>query len=304
MIIDNVLKLESAKNPIPLIFDSPHSGTQYPEDFDHACDPVMLEKAEDKYVDDLFSAAPDHGACLLSALFPRSYLDVNRAADDIDPELLSVPWDFDCTPLNPSNRSHAGIGLIRRLVKPGEPVYDRQLSPIEVKSRIDTYYHPYHDVLKKIIEGAHYNFGQVWHINCHSMPSTSTGMGASKKTPNAQARGLGRINPFIAPDFVLGDRDGTSCDLEFTHILRDFLKDKGYKVAINDPYKGVELVERYSAPATGRHSIQIEICRSLYLNEETYEKSKNYETLKTDITDLIQFCANYVQSNLTQLAAD
>ncbi len=290
--LEGVYDLIAAADPLPLVFDSPHSGTAYPEDFNHICNMSDLERAEDKHVDDLFSAAPDHGACLLSALFPRSYLDVNRAHDDIDPELLSENWPFDPA-INPTNRSHAGIGLIRRLVKPGEPVYDRQLSPIEIKSRIDTYYHPYHDTLKKLIEGAHYNFGQVWHINCHSMPSSNHSQGS-----------LGRINPIITPDFVLGNRDGTTCDIGFTHYLRDKIKAMGYKVSINDPYKGVELVERYSSPATGRHSIQIEICRSLYLNEDTYEKSKNYENLKADITKLISSCANYVQSNLTSMAAD
>lgn len=292
--LEGVYELIAAADPLPLVFDSPHSGTHYPADFHHACNHADLEKAEDKHVDDLFSSAPDHGACLLSALFPRSYLDVNRAHDDIDPELLSGKWPYDDMPINPSNRSFAGIGLIRRLVRPGEPVYDRQLSPKEIKSRIDTYYHPYHDTLKKLIEGAHYNYGQVWHINCHSMPSSSATRGA-----------LNRVNPFIAPDFVLGDRDGTTCDLDFTHYLRDTLKAMGYRVAINDPYKGVELVERYSSPATGRHSIQIEICRSLYLNEDSYEKSKNYNRLKEDMDKLIQSCASYVQANLTtKMAAD
>lgn len=293
MNIPNILKLETPENPLPLVFDSPHSGTHYPNDFDHACDHDLLEKAEDKFVDDLFSAAPAYGASLLSALFPRSYLDVNRAMNDIDPELLSAPWDYDCTPMNPSNRSYAGIGLIRRLVRPGQPVYNRQLSPLEIKSRIETYYKPYHAALEKLIEDAHYNYGQVWHINCHSMPSPSPTNGA-----------MGRVNPYTAPDFVLGDRDGTSCHSHFTRAVRDFLREKGYKVAINDPYKGVELVERYSNPATGRHSLQIEISRALYLDEETYEKSKNYNNLKDDMTSLIEFCATYVQSNLTALAAD
>lgn len=291
--LEGVYELIAAEDPLPLVFDSPHSGTQYPVDFDYACDHDLLEKAEDKFVDDLFASAPDHGACLLAALFPRSYLDVNRAADDIDPELFSGDWPYDDLPVNPSNRSFAGIGLLRRLVRPGDPVYNRQLSPEEIKSRIETYYRPYHKVLEKLIEGAHYNFGQVWHINCHSMPSSSPARGA-----------LNRVNPFIQPDFVLGDRDGTSCDLDFTHYLRDQLKSMGYKVAINDPYKGVELVKRYSAPSTGRHSIQIEISRGLYLDEETYEKSKNYDALKADMTKLIAICADYVQANLTQMAAD
>ncbi len=301
MIIDDVLTVHSSPDPLPLIFDSPHSGTHYPEDFNPLCAPETLQSAEDKYVDDLFSAAPDYNACLLSALFPRIYIDANRAADDIDLELLGncsdITWPENTPPPNPSKRSHAGIGLIWRLLKPGKPLYDRDLTPDEIMARIKTYYTPYHDVLEKLINGAHYRFGQVWHINCHSMPS-------SKRAPNAQARGRARITPFTAPDIVLGDRNGTTCDIDFTHSLRDFLSEIGYKVAINNPYKGVELVRRYSAPATGRHSIQIEINRALYLNEETFEKTKNYAALKSDITKLIGFCADYTQSNLTQIAAD
>ena len=106
MLIDHVLELRVAENktPIPLIFDSPHSGTDYPDDFDYACDFKTLEKAEDKYVDDLFEHAPDHGAALLRALFPRTYLDVNRARDDIDPALFEGGWPYeDEMPINPSN---------------------------------------------------------------------------------------------------------------------------------------------------------------------------------------------------------
>lgn len=293
MLIPNVLELIAPENPLPLIFDSPHSGTNYPADFNYACDFSTLEKAEDKFVDDLFSAAPDHGACLLNALFPRSYLDANRAGDDIDPELFEGEWPFKDVPINPSNRSYAGIGLIRRLLSPNTPVYDQKLSPKDILSRIKTFHIPYHDTLEQILNGAHHNYGQVWHINCHSMPSSAASKGA-----------MSRINPYIQPDFVLGDRDGTSCDIKFTHAIRDHLKSKGYIVAINNPYKGVELVERYSAPASGRHSLQIEINRALYLDEDTYKKSKNYDALKADITELIAFCADYVQSNLVPIAAD
>lgn len=288
MLIKDILQLDVPDTPLPLIFDSPHSGTHYPADFNFACDPQILERAEDKYVDDLFAAVPDHGGHLLRALFPRSYVDVNRAADDIDPELYVGDWPHADFPAVPTNRSYAGIGLIRRLVKPGIPVYERDLTPDEIMHRIETYYRPYHDTLEKLIDDAHYNFGAVWHINCHSMPSAKASIGAMK-----------RVNPFNAPDFVLGDRDGTSCDLAFTHTIRDFLRNKSYKVAINDPYKGVELVERYSAPATGRHSIQIEICKSLYLDENIYQKNKNYEKLKSDMTDLIGFCSDYVRATLT-----
>ena len=291
--VDGVYDLVAAEDPLPLIFDSPHSGTQYPDDFDYACDRADLERTADLYVDDLFSNAPDMGGCLLSAQFPRCYLDLNRARDDIDPEIYDGDWPYKDMPANPTNRSYAGIGLIRRLVRPGEPVYGAYLSPEAIKSRIETYFEPYHAVLGTIIDGAHYRYGQVWHLNCHSMPSPERTSGA-----------LSRVNPVLAPDFVLGDRDGTTCDIGFTHAVRDFIKSLGYKVAINDPYKGVELVERYSDPARGRHSLQIEISRALYMDEETGEKSKNYKNLKADITKLIQFCVDYAQSNLTQIAAD
>lgn len=288
-----IYTLETPKNPLPLIFDSPHSGCDYPADFNYACSFEELERAEDKFVDDLFASVPDHGGALLCALFPRSYIDVNRAATDIDPELLQEHWPH--SDMAPSARSDAGIGLIRRLVRPGVPVYNHVLSAKEVLKRIRNYYEPYHEALEKLMDEAHYNFGQVWHINCHSMPSGS----ARPKNPMRLAGTMARES-----DIVLGDRDGTSCDLEFTHAMQDFLKGLGYIVSINDPFKGVELVDRYSNPARGFHSIQIEINKALYMHEDTCTKSNNYEVLKADIEKLVKFCADYVDASLIDLAAD
>ncbi len=288
MILPNIYELKIPKTPLPLVFDSPHSGDIYPDHFKYDCAFEDLVKTEDKYVDDLFDAALQFGGTLLSALFPRAMIDLNRARDDIDPELYEGEWPYgdDC-PANPSNRSLAGIGLIRRLLRPDLPIYNNKLSLKDIKYLIDTYYDPYHQKLEELLDTAHAQHGKVYHINCHSMPSSALTSGA-----------LGRINPASTPDFVLGDRDGTTCDIDFTHNLRDFIKSIGYKVAINNPYKGVELVERYSNPAHGRHSIQIEINRALYLDEKTYKKSKNYEKLKSDITKLIEFCGEYVNRNI------
>ncbi len=272
---------------LPLVFDSPHSGSVYPKDFDFSCDFASLEKAEDKFVEELFDSAPDHGASLLYAHFPRSYIDVNRCEKDIDTDLLEDIWGEE---IAPTPRSHAGIGLIRRLVRPGLPLYNRPLKASEIKARIETYYRPYHTALQKLIEQAHYVHGQVWHINCHSMPT--------------QESSSFRASPLKGADFVLGDRDGTSCDIDLTHAVRDFLKNMGYRVSINDPYKGVELVRRYSNPATGRHSLQIEIARALYLNENTYKKSINFNSLKEDVNKLIRFSAAYVHAQSLPMAAD
>ncbi len=280
------------KSGLPLVFDSPHSGMGYPDDFDFVCDFAQLEKAEDRFVDELFAAAPDYGAAFLAADFPRSYIDVNRCVSDLDPGIIDDEWP---DPLNPSVRSQAGIGLVRRLLRPGVPVYDRALSVAEIRRRIDTYYAPYHAALAALIDDAYRENGQVWHVNCHSMPPQSAFAGGD---------GIFRAYPARNPDFVLGDRDGTSCSLDFTHALRDHLRHQGYTVAINDPYKGVELVSRYSDPAMGRHSIQIEVCKSLYLEDDLITKSKNFNALRGDINTLIEFCTDYVRAQSVPLAAD
>lgn len=285
--VAGVYTLKRPETPSPLVFDSPHSGIIYPQDFDFACPFDVLEKAEDKFVDELFESAPDHGAALLCADFPRSYIDVNRCERDIDVDLLEEIWPEETAP---TMRSHAGIGLIRRLVRPGVALYGRHLKVAEIRHRIDNYYRPYHETLHGLIEDAHYHHGQVWHINCHSMPT--------------QESQCFRANPLKCADFVLGDRDGTSCATHFTRAVRDFLVGLGYNVAVNDPYKGVELVQRYSNPATGRHSLQIEVARSLYLDEETYKKSGNFAKMQNDITKLIRFCADYVSVQSLPMAAD
>ncbi|MFK7838753.1 MAG: N-formylglutamate amidohydrolase [Bdellovibrionales bacterium] len=294
----SVLSIQKPKTPQteikPLIFDSPHSGNHYPDDFDFACDRLTLERAEDNHVDDLFNECTNHGAHYLCAHFPRSYVDVNRKHDDIDMELLKEEWmgDFD---INPTSRSHAGIGLIRRLVRPGIPIYNRDLTSEEIIYRIERYYRPYHNTLADLIETAHYNFGQAWHVNCHSMPAASA-------YPRQVISLMG--NKPKPSDFVLGDRDGTTCDPAFTRALRDFIKGLGYTVTINDPFKGVELIEKYSNPTSGYHSIQIEINKALYMNEETNERNANYNQLKSHITDITAFIANHIENRLFNLAAD
>jgi N-formylglutamate amidohydrolase len=237
----------------------------------------MLRSAEDLYVDDLFGAAPEHGASLLAALFPRSYIDVNRTLDDLDPALLDEPWPG---PLDPGEKTKLGIGLVRRFAKPGLPVYERKLSVAEVEARIARYYRPYHAALDAICDRLHGKFGVVWHVNCHSMQSTGSAM-------TSDGPGAARAA------FVLGDRDGTTCEPELTDFVRRVLTGRGYEVKVNDPYKGVELVRRHGRPAANRHSLQIEINRGLYMNEATLEKSAGYDRLKADLTHLVEALAAF-----------
>ncbi|MEZ0223893.1 MAG: N-formylglutamate amidohydrolase [Alphaproteobacteria bacterium] len=269
----------------PLVLDSPHSGNIYPPDFRHACPKEWLEETEDSFVDVLFGTAPAQGVPLLSAQFPRCYIDANRAEDDIDPLLLDAPWPGD---INPSARSSMGMGLIRRLYKTAhpDPIYDRLLSPKEVERRISGYYRPYHKALEGLLEETYSAFGAVWHLNCHSMPSTGGGLTRH------------------APDVVLGDRDGTTCDSSFTRHVAACLKQMGYRVAINRPYKGVEIVRRYANPAQNRHSLQVELKRSLYMDEHTRQKNEGFANTQQNMTRLISQIIEFTLKNTVDLAAD
>lgn len=268
----------------PLVLDSPHSGRVYPEDFRHACPRSWLEETEDSYVDELFGGALELGVPLLAALFPRCYIDPNRAIDDIDPLLLEEPWP---QPSHPTARSSLGVGLIRRLHKQNSPkeIYDRKLTVAEVEHRIGAFYKPYHAALKTLLDEAYAAFGGVFHLNCHSMPS-------------------GVIRNARPSDIVLGDRDGTTCDPAFTRFAARCLKDMGYKVAVNHPYKGVELVRRYADPSRNRHSLQIELRRGLYMDEQSRGKNEGFTRLQRDMSRFIDQLIDYARENSLDLAAD
>ena len=261
----------------PLVFDSPHSGRDYPDDFRAAVTVDMLRQAEDSYVDELYAAAPAHGATLVAARFPRTYIDPNRSLLDIDATLLEAPWPG---PAVPGRKTQLGVGLIWRVLDSGDPIYSRKLTVDEVKRRIVQYHQPYQRAVKEALDEAHAHFGAVWHVNCHSMPAMSG---------RISEEGPGKPRA----DFVVGDRDGTTCSPEFTALVAEALRGMGYDVRINDPYKGVELVRAFSDPAAQRHSLQLEVNRRLYMNERTREKSEGFAKLRADIERLIAAIAAY-----------
>ena len=267
---------------VPVIFDSPHSGTDYPADFDAIVPRLTLRRAEDTHVEALYRAAPDHGATLIAASFPRSYIDANRSLLDIDAALLDGAWPG---PINVSKKTEKGIGLVWRLLDTGEAIYKRKLTVAEVQARIANCYAPYHKTVRDAINSAHKHYGAVWHINCHSMPATSSVI--SEEGP-----GVARA------DFVLGDRDGTTCDPAFTSFVALTLREMGYDVRINDPYKGVELVRAYSDPDSHKHSLQIEVNRKWYMDEISREPNANFAKLQSDITKLIAAIASYARKHI------
>lgn len=267
---------------VPVVFDSPHSGTAYPDDFDTVVPRLVLRRAEDTHVEALYASAPDHGAVLIAANFPRSYIDANRSLLDIDAALLDGNWPG---PINVSRKTEKGIGLVWRLLDTGEPIYTRKLTVAEVQARISRCYAPYHKAVRDAINGAHKHYGAVWHVNCHSMPATSSVI--SEEGPGVERA-----------DFVLGDRDGTTCAPEFTTFVALTLRAMGYDVRVNDPYKGVELVRAYSDPAAHKHSLQIEVNRKLYMDENSRERNSGFDKLQGDLARLIRAIGAFAREHL------
>ncbi|HVY13398.1 MAG TPA: N-formylglutamate amidohydrolase [Alphaproteobacteria bacterium] len=271
MIGAELFQLQPGHEPaVPLLLDSPHSGSVYPDDFRYVCPLSWLRQTEDAFVDALFADAPAMGITLLKALFARSYIDVNRAETDIDPRMVEGDLPL---PLTPTERSLSGHGLIRNLCR-GQPVYAGKIGAQEVISRIQRCYRPYHAALEKNLNDLRARFGAVWHLDCHSMPSVFP-MGALGPMP-------------IQADFILGDRDGTSCEKAFTAIIAQTLRAMGYRVVHNDPYKGVEIIARYGQPLKGVHSLQLEISRALYMDEKTLQPHEGFEKLRRNLNALLQ----------------
>ncbi|MDP9879825.1 N-formylglutamate deformylase [Variovorax boronicumulans] len=256
-LIQTRAQVTSVAGHTPLVLDSPHSGTVYPEDFRPVCELATLRRAEDTHVEKLYAFASDMGAAWIEAHFPRSYLDANRDMTEVDTTMLDGPWtDPVSTDPRVLSKVRLGKGLIWKLTDEGLPIYDRPLTVAEVRQRIDQCWRPYHAAVAQAIDDAHARHGYSIHINCHSMPAIA-GSHATDFPGLAHA------------DFVIGDRDGSTADPALSHRLCEHLRACGYSVDYNHPYKGVELVRRHGNPAANRHSIQVEINRKLYMDEAT-----------------------------------
>jgi len=272
-----------SKKRIPLVFDSPHSGNYFPSSFISRVDKIQLQTGWDAFIDDLWIDAVSVGAHLLHANFSRMYIDPNRAPDDIDPSVIGTHW-AQC---NPSKYSERGMGLIRQFALPGMEMYCVPLKISEVQSRLDNWYFPYHNQLQTTLDTLHDSFGGVWHVDCHSMKSVGNEMNIDAGKPR--------------PDIILGDMDGTTASDEFVSLIENTFLSLGYSVVRNKPYKGGYVVNHYSDVKSNRHSMQIEINRRLYMNEEKFVTNDNYNHFKQDLAKVSSRIAQYVSN---QVAVD
>ena len=280
---------EPEAQSIPFVYNSPHSGRRYPLEFldESQLDSLAIRRSEDHFVDELFGAAPDFGAPLLLAHFPRAFVDVNREPYELDPRMFSDP-------LPPFANSHSvrvagGLGTIPRIVAENMEIYGRRMPVAVALDRIETIYKPYHACLRHLIARTHARFGFGVLIDCHSMPG------------NIRIGGNG-----IRPDFIIGDRYGTSASVELSHAALQMLEDLGFTAVRNKPYAGGFITEHYGRPARGLHALQIEVNRALYIDETTLQKRADFHALAGSIAvfmgQMAAFVADY--AGTSALAAE
>ncbi|MBR0656598.1 N-formylglutamate amidohydrolase [Plastoroseomonas arctica] len=265
--------LRPAPQTMPLIFASPHSGREYPPALLAAArlDAHGLRRSEDSFVEELFGAAPGEGAPLLAARFPRVWCDVNREPWELDPTMFDGPLPHWVN--SASVRVGAGLGTIARVVANGEAVYRRKLRFAEAEERVRAAWQPYHAALSDLIAATRARFGASLLIDCHSMPAHP-------------AHGA------AAPDIVLGDAHGTACAPRATRLLEELLSDLGYRVRRNDPYAGGYVTRHYGRPREGQHALQIEVARSLYMDEALIERNAGFPRLRRDLGAVIAALAS------------
>lgn len=275
---------QPAARSLPLVLASPHSGCEYPADFLAASrlDPLALRQSEDSYVDELFAAAPRLGAPLLSARFPRAYLDVNREPYELDPAMFADALPSFVNASSP--RVRMGLGTVARIVASGAEIYARKLRFAEASQRIECCYHPYHQALQRLVEEAERTFGGCLLIDCHSMPSATGSF--------YDSRGV---------DIVLGDCHGAACARRILEAASGFLVGRGFTVAINAPYAGGFTTGFYGRPDARRHALQIEINRALYMDERSRCRKPGFAWLVKDMTDLIERLGEITQDSLRNL---
>ncbi|MGE5271595.1 MAG: N-formylglutamate amidohydrolase [Thiohalocapsa sp.] len=271
------------RRAVPLVVASPHSGAEYNEEFLAAArlDPLTLRRSEDCFVDEIFSAAPEVGAPLLAARFPRAYLDANREPWELDPAMFADLLPSFVNARSP--RVRMGLGTIARVVASGEEIYARKLRFAEARRRVETLYQPYHQALRRLVDETELAFGGYLLLDCHSMPS-------------AASAGAGQA----AADIVLGDCHGAACAPHIVEVARDFLAARNFVVALNAPYAGGFTTGHYGTPRRGRHAMQIEINRALYMDERSYRRKPGFDRVQAEMSALVAHLAEIMHEYLAE----
>jgi N-formylglutamate amidohydrolase len=269
-----------------VVFASPHSGRDYSWSFmrktvlnEHA-----IRSSEDAFVDQLFECAPQFGAAFLKAGAPRAYVDLNRARDELDPALIMGVRRVAHNP-----RIASGLGVIPRVVANGRAIYRGKMSQEEAQERIAQYWVPYHERLQELLNVAHNRHGQTVLIDCHSMPHEAM--------DGVARAGIRR------PDVVLGDRFGAAASGDVVDRIEAAFADAGFVVTRNTPFAGAYITQAYGKPAKGQHAVQVEIDRSLYMNEQLIRPNGDFEVVQASLRRVVEEVA-LIGSGRIPLAAE
>ncbi|HEX5508408.1 MAG TPA: N-formylglutamate amidohydrolase [Pseudolabrys sp.] len=263
--------LEPIRTGGPVMFNSPHSGATYLREFLSASrlEIGALRRSEDSFVDQLVAGVVARGYPMMRAHFPRCFVDVNREPYELDPRMFEgrLP-SFANTR---SMRVAGGLGTVARVVGDAQEIYEQRIPIDDALRRIESLYKPYHRALRSLFTRLHRDFGAAVLVDCHSMPSNT-----------------GHKDDRPRPEFVLGDRYGTSCVGVVAETVENTLRSLGYTVSRNKPYAGGFITEHYGNPAVGLHAIQLEINRALYMDERTYARSPGFAALAADLEKMAQ----------------
>ena len=269
-----------------VVFASPHSGRDYTWSFmrktvlnEHA-----IRSSEDAFVDQLFECAPEYGATFLKAGAPRAFVDLNRARDELDPALIEGVRRIRHNP-----RVASGLGVIPRVVANGRAIYRGKMSLHEAQERITDYWEPYHDKLQGLLDLAHARHGQTVLIDCHSMPHEAM--------DGVMRAGMRR------PDVVLGDRFGAAASGDVVDRIEAAFAAAGFVVTRNAPFAGAYITQAYGKPAIGQHAVQVEIDRSLYMNEKLIRPNGDFEAVQAALRAVVKEVALIGQGHIP-LAAE
>lgn len=272
-------RISPAEDGAPLIFDIPRSGHDYPNDFRSPAGFDEVKSSISMYLEELFNQVPEHGATWLYACFPNAYIDANRHENDIDPALIEGSLE---TPFAPTEKSEFGVGLIHRVCDgTGAPLQRLPISTEDLRRRLDGFYRPYHGELAETLREMRERSGTAFHVSCHSMASIARSVSKDAGAPRS--------------DFDIGDRGGTTCDPGFVEAVQTFLSGLGYNVTVNKHFAGAECIRKHGDPENGIHSLQIETKRGLYMDEDTYEKRPEFETVRGHLCELAAHLSAYAK---------
>lgn len=284
---------ESGPETPAWILTSPHSGHLYPEEFikNSLLSAHDLRRSEDAHIDRLLEQAPQYGAAVLAAIYPRAYLDLNREAYELDPDMFS-----DALPdhvISNSVRVKAGLGTIARIVADRMPIYPERMSFAEADQRIQEIHVPFHNKLQDLLVQAVTKYGQAYLLDIHSMPSSALAHIRAQRD---------RL-----PEIILGDRHGRSCASELTQQVEAYLTEHGYRVGRNTPYAGGYITQSYGLQTrmpdlqNNVHALQIEISRALYMDEKTYLCHEGFARLQDTLMGLLTHLQKAIASQKAEL---